>query len=175
MVQEHTFRTVFIPLTLEEAEAIRAYHDVSWRHLRPNLTRKEVSVLQRLENDIDRHITENFGPPGAFVRLCGRSPKDGEPLDREGVVKQYNDHLRNLLDNGEPDNTHTKMRAVAKTSYLRVRSGAEAMSLLLTSERVYADMVDWLRFGEPEQVLSLHCPNIVPALSTYDTPPSPPV
>ena len=27
------------------------------------------------------------------------------------------------------------------------------MSLLLSSERVYAEMIDWLEFGEPEQLV----------------------
>lgn len=27
------------------------------------------------------------------------------------------------------------------------------MNLLLTSERVYADMIDWLDYGEPEQIV----------------------
>lgn len=31
---------------------------------------------------------------------------------------------------------------------------SEAMSLLLTSERVFADLRDWLEFGEPEYAFS---------------------
>jgi hypothetical protein len=27
------------------------------------------------------------------------------------------------------------------------------MSLLLSSERVYAEMIDWIEFGEPEQIV----------------------
>ena len=38
-------------------------------------------------------------------------------------------------------------------STLRVTSGSQAMSLLLTSERVFSDMLDWLHYGEPEQVV----------------------
>lgn len=56
-------------------------------------------------------------------------------------------------------------------NYLRVTSGAEAMSLLLTSERVFTDFHDWspfilialcficllfvcrLRYGEPDQLV----------------------
>lgn len=38
-------------------------------------------------------------------------------------------------------------------SWLKVSTGAEVMNLLLTSERVFADMIDWLQFGEPEQVV----------------------
>lgn len=45
------------------------------------------------------------------------------------------------------------MQAIAKIGWLRVTTGKEAMSLLLTSERVYTDMIDWLKYGEPEQVI----------------------
>ena len=47
---------------------------------------------------------------------------------------------------------HAKMIAIARTPLLNVSSGADAMSLLLTSERVYSDLLDWTRFGEPEQI-----------------------
>jgi hypothetical protein len=152
LVEDHTFRTIFIPLTVEEAHAIKAFHDVSWRHLRPRLTLTEVSVLRRLEAEIDKQIKCHFGPSGSFIRLCGRSPKDGEPLNRESVIQRYESKLQELLKNGTELTAHVKMLAIARTSWLQVNTGAEVMSLLLTSERVYADMIDWIRFGEPEQI-----------------------
>jgi hypothetical protein len=181
LVQDFTFRTVFIPLTLTEARAIQAFHDVSWRHMRKHLTRAEIDTLQRLEEDIDHKIKSEF-PNGAFVRLCGRSPKDGEPLDKERVLKQYEENLERVSSCGY-DLTTTKMMAIARTSHLKVFSGAEVMSLLLTSERVYADMIDWIKYGEPEQVclrdwspdLSMDhefrvfvCSDQITAISQYD-------
>jgi hypothetical protein len=44
------------------------------------------------------------------------------------------------------------MHVRRRVNWLRVTSGKDAMSLLLTSERVFADMIDWLHYGEPEQV-----------------------
>jgi gamma-glutamylcyclotransferase (GGCT)/AIG2-like uncharacterized protein YtfP len=151
LVKEFTFRTNFIPLVLEEAKAIRGFHDVSWRHLRKHLTQREIDVLQRLEEDIDSKIRSEF-PNGAFVRLCGRSPKDGEPLEKERVLKQYEENLVLVQKTFGFDKTTSKMMAIARTNYLKVFSGAEVMSLLLTSERVYADMIDWIKYGEPEQI-----------------------
>jgi hypothetical protein len=43
--------------------------------------------------------------------------------------------------------------AIARTSWLRVTSGADAIQLLLSSERVFTDLQDWLRWGEPEQIV----------------------
>ena len=36
---------------------------------------------------------------------------------------------------------------------MKVTSAEEAMSMLLSSERVYSDMIDWLKYGEPEQIV----------------------
>jgi len=41
---------------------------------------------------------------------------------------------------------------MAQVPLLRVLTGAEAMSLLLSSERVFTDCHDWIMYGEPEQV-----------------------
>lgn len=183
LVQEYTFRTIFIPLTLSEAKAIQAFHDVSWRHLRKHLTAEEITILRTLEEEIDQQLRGEF-PNGAFVRLCGRSPKDGEPLHKERIFQQYEENLKaTQLLHPEYDLTTKKMIAIAQTNYLKVQSGSEVMSLLLTSERVYADMIDWIKYGEPEQIclrdwspeMSMDfefrvfvCSDTITAISQYD-------
>lgn len=165
LLAHFTFRTTFLPLRRKEAEAIRAFHDVSWRHCRDSLTSEEVKCLQRLEEDIKKELDFNFSNQPVMLRLCGRSPKDGDPLDAETLHKQYDLHLRQLLRGEgvmisadeavkyEEVNAEMKIKAISKVSTLKVRNAQDAMSLLLTSERVYADMIDWLRFGEPEQIV----------------------
>jgi gamma-glutamylcyclotransferase (GGCT)/AIG2-like uncharacterized protein YtfP len=173
-LQEHTFRSVFVPLKRIEAEAIRAFHNVSWRHTRDSLTNEEISILSNLEAEITAVIAQEFGERGAFMRLCGRSPKDGEPLDREAPIRDYLHHVREILrhqratgvavdESIDIDSLTTlaavkaiepniRMAAIARVSWLNIKNGKDALSLLLTSERVYAEMVDWLKFGEPEQL-----------------------
>lgn len=97
------------------------------------------------------------------MRLCGRSPKDGDPVDREAVWEEYQALLSSAAAASGPEQAigppsdlqlaNIKMNIIAKITWLRVRTGRDAMSLLLTSERVFADMVDWMRFGEPEQLV----------------------
>jgi len=152
MVASITYKSHFIPLTMGEAKAIRSFHDVSWRHSKPELTLEEISNLISLEKSIDDCLTANFGKKGAFLRLCGRSPKDGEPLDKGSVWCRYQENLATLCPDGRIPDLCDRMLAIARTPLLRVNSGAEALSLLLSSERVYADMLDWTRFGEPEQL-----------------------
>lgn len=42
---------------------------------------------------------------------------------------------------------------VGRTSVLRCETGEDVMSLLLSSERVYSDLLDWIWYGEPEQLV----------------------
>ena len=49
---------------------------------------KKFSDKSNLENDIDVNIKKHF-PYGAFIRLCGRSPKDGEPLNTNLIYEMY--------------------------------------------------------------------------------------
>lgn len=152
LVADITFRTTFIPLKRAEAEAIRAYHDVSWRHTRPSLSPQEKTSLVDVERSINEHLEKNFQGQPAFIRLCGRSPKDGDPLDRDKVWNTYTRNLAKQASNPEEPSLLDKMLAIAHTPLLCINSGAEAMALILSSERVYADILDWLRFGEPEQI-----------------------
>eukprot|EP01038_Epipyxis_sp_PR26KG_P016641 gene16641-22741_t len=156
-LQSYTFRSIFIPIKVEEAKAIQSFSNVSWRNVKDKLDKREVNCLKELEATIDAelssHFADNNGNVNGFIRLCGRSPKDGEPLHREKVYNIYQMELNRLVnDEGYQLNANTKMIALTKTSTLHVSNGAEAISLLLTSERVYAEMIDWLRFGEPEQI-----------------------
>lgn len=113
----------------------------------------DLSALNDLEQRLDLEIKTNF-PQGAFLRLCGRSPKDGEPLDRTAVRARYAKELDELSAAGmDPTAANTRYRAVLRVPWMQVCTGSEAMSLLLTSERVFADLHDWLKFGEPEQVV----------------------
>lgn len=154
----HTFASVFLPMTRLEARAIVAYYNATWRHVPDALTATNVEVLLALETRIDEAL-EEFNNNGAFLHLCGRSPKDGEPTDpklRAEIWTNYQTMLKKIVEEepNQDDDGNLRVSAVARTgSWLRVRSGADAMSLLLTSERVFSDMIDWLHYGEPEQLV----------------------
>eukprot|EP01113_Clastostelium_recurvatum_P000566 TRINITY_DN10257_c0_g1_i3.p1 TRINITY_DN10257_c0_g1~~TRINITY_DN10257_c0_g1_i3.p1 ORF type:complete len:566 (+),score=106.24 TRINITY_DN10257_c0_g1_i3:1-1698(+) len=157
-LKQFTFRSEFLPLTRTEALAIIHYQDVRYREKKEPLSSEEVATLDNLERRIDRSLRLHFlspeSVPLAFMRLCGRSPKDAEPLDREDLVRKYTARLHELTqEQGAPLEANTKLRAIARVSALCVSSGAHAMSLLLTSERVFTDLHDWIRWGEPEQIV----------------------
>lgn len=155
-LERFTFPTKFVPLTRQEAIAIMNYQETRFNK-RPKLTQKDVKVLEALEARLDQAITKWF-PGGAFMRLCGRSPKDAEPLLRDEVWAKYQSELKSLQVNeggedGAEPSALTKLKAIAKVNYLGVTSGKGAMSLLLTSERVFTDLHDWIMWGEPDQVV----------------------
>lgn len=150
-IAQFTFPTVFVPLTRLEAQAILNFQHTRF-NARPRLTAGDIEQLQQLESRLNATIKQRF-PEGAFLRLCGRSPKDGDPVNREAVLQQFERELKALRDAGAEDSINTKLRAIARVTWLKVASGAEAMSLLLTSERVFTDCHDWLQWGEPEQVV----------------------
>ena len=152
----HTFPTVFLPMNVREAEAIMHFHDASWRHAIPELGASDELVLEQMEMRLDAALAAPmFKGTGAFMRLCGRSPKDGEPLDPVATWKSYERELARVVEEeGLPaGDANTKLNAVARVQWLSVRTGADAMCLLLTSERVFSDLHDWIRYGEPEQVV----------------------
>ena len=151
ILQEFTFKSEFHPFTRQEAVAILNYQNTVFLS-RDRLGVGDIEVLRQLEEKLDSALKLRF-PTGAFMRLCGRSPKDGEPLDRSSVYARYKSALKSLVeDEHAPLTANTKLRAIARINWMCVRTGADALSLLLTSERVFADLHDWLLWGKPEQV-----------------------
>ena len=155
-LEDLTFKSYFIPLERKQANAMYKYYNK--RYLgRGEITYKEVEILNNLENKIDTFIknNENLNKNGAFIRLSGRSPKDGDPFEPK---KKYNEYLNNLNKlskelNIDKNDGNLKVNAVSKTHTLKVNNGKDAMSLLLTSERVHSDMSDWLNNGGKEQII----------------------
>lgn len=155
-LKQCTFETVFLPLSRGEGRAlIRAYR---FRFLSSGFVGiEDAEALRRLEDRIDDAICDHFAATGCFMRLCGRSAKDGDPLDRGRVQREYKEALERIAGlPGGPSmapSAAVKMQAAMAVEVLRCWTGAEVMSILLSSERVYSDMLDWLWFGEPEQIV----------------------
>ena len=92
MLKDFTFDTVFLPLRRREAIAI--IHFYQTRYIKnsatstPSLTLYDIQILHSLESAISDLLSDpnrEFRVHGAFMRLCGRSPKDAEPLNRDDV------------------------------------------------------------------------------------------
>ena len=177
-LQEVTFETHFTPLTRQEGQAITAFYQTRFNG-RKKLTLAHVSALLQLEARIDQLMADKFQGRSAFMRLSDRSPKDADPLEPQLVWHEYLQRLEEAQAEvrypegfpSEPSNSpetssshaeeglsledlasNTKMIAIGRVNFLRVTNGSEAMSLLLTSERVFSDCLDWLQYGEPVMI-----------------------
>ncbi len=74
---EHTFYTVKLPLSFEEAAALNNYHfSLSPSTVLHGLTSEQEKSLQRLEERIDELLSrdQKFAN-GGFIKLNTRSPK----------------------------------------------------------------------------------------------------
>eukprot|EP00808_Paulinella_micropora_P010443 g32454.t1 len=91
-----TFKTIFYPLQRAEARAILHYYAMRFLGKRERFTDRDVAVLQMLETRLDQRIKRHFAHTGAFLRLCGRSPKDSDPLHPDRVWTRYQSELQRL-------------------------------------------------------------------------------
>lgn len=161
ILKKFTFPSIFLPFRRREAIAIIHYYQTRYIHNSSLseciLTNYDIQILIEFENVIAQILSTNDSncnfSNGSFMRLCGRSPKDSEPLNRSFIREKYNLELQKLVgnDDGKEVGANTKLIAIAHTQWLKINTAEEAMSQLLTSERVFTDLHDWIRYGEPEQ------------------------
>ena len=150
-----TFKTYFISLKLEQAEAIIQYYSTFYIG-KGTFTLEHTIILEELEKRIDNLFatTPGLREKGSFLRLCGRSPKDGEPNNPQRFYDEYRSNLEYLSKEKRLDinEGNTKIWAIAKTHWLIVKNAKDCLSLLLSSHKVYQDLSDWRDFGGKEQL-----------------------
>lgn len=149
-LRSFTFPTVFVPLTLEEAHAIVHCYRECIQGRRGTLTPVDAGVLRELERRLDVALQEDALQGCAFPRLCGRSLKDADVLRPERALRQFEERLASLQASSAGGSL--EMQALLSVEWMRVESGAETLSLLVSSERAFVDLNDWIQYGEPEQV-----------------------
>jgi hypothetical protein len=57
---------------------------------------------------------------GAFVRLCGRSPKDGDPLNPQEIYRRYMREVNLLLEDGHENTPNTQFVAFSRVNWMKV-------------------------------------------------------
>mmetsp|Transcript_24429 Transcript_24429/g.34242 ORF Transcript_24429/g.34242 Transcript_24429/m.34242 type:complete len:436 (-) Transcript_24429:355-1662(-) len=164
-IEPYTFKTIFLPLTIDEARAIVAeyrYHMLfntanhandTNNNLKENPIYKNVlvvreslkAVLAQFEQKVEESL-KSF-PEGAFVRLSTRSPKDA-PLNEPHpdihewihdeftkINPNYNHKVKNIPPN---DVVRSVYNAAARG--MKVTHVSHALWLLTHSDRVFTDL-----------------------------------
>ena len=162
LCSEITFPTVYLNISRETAASVcrfiahRFFHRDFPSQSGHFFSRSDVTLLNDLEHRIDTLLKENahLFPHGVFIRLAGRSPKDADPALNiiANLKEQFAADVHNLSEMygySEEDPT-TQFMALGRLPWMRVTNATEAMCIILSSERVYADFADWLQYGTPE-------------------------
>lgn len=143
LLKDHTAPSIFIPLSRNISEAIITYYKNRFNsHNDFNVT--HLQSLNEFEKEIEK-IFVKF--PECFVRLSSRSPKDGMALNGKNMTDEFNEKLEQLKLEFPPQNeeeeSNLSMVAVSEVQnrYLLVNNAKEIMNLLLTSERVFVDLL----------------------------------
>lgn len=143
-LKDESFATEFVALTKEEGQAIVDH----WERLFKNRSSSDGDValpavdvpasLKGLQSRIDDVIQTLSPEAGVFVKLTTRSPKDSHV----GFAKARKAFLSKLPSLGENPSANDKLILLAEVviQSLKVTSGEEAISLLVSSTRVGEDL-----------------------------------
>ena len=157
MLKSITFNSYFIPLNYKEAEAIISYHKYRRHFTRLCFTKEETKILILLQQKIDYYFnTIDDLKKGAMFRLSGRSGKDVDYYDNEKVYQDFLYNVEKLSKKLQKDKNDMNLRYVAITTLMnrfKVYNGKDVLNVLLTSERLFIDLKDWLTHGGREQII----------------------
>ena len=157
MLKSITFNTYFIPLKYREAEAILNFNYLRNKNQQGVFTKEDTKVLKQLQAKIDHYFnTIDDLKNGAMFRLSGRSAKDLDYYDNEKIYQDYQDNLEKMSKklNKDKKDINTKYVSIATLmNRFKVNNGKDVLNALLTSERLFLDLKDWLTHGGREQII----------------------
>ena len=152
-----TFKTYFIPLKYREAEAVINFNLFKNKGQKDKFTKEDTRILRNLEKKVDHYFqTYDDLKNGAMFRLSGRSGKDMDYYDNEKIYALYQENLEKISKKLGKDKTDMNTKYVAITTLMnrfKVNNGKDVLNVLLTSERLFLDLKDWLNHGGREQMI----------------------
>ncbi|ELR11215.1 uncharacterized protein ACA1_389360 [Acanthamoeba castellanii str. Neff] len=152
-IQEHTFATEFLDLSMDEARALvrefdcqRGRQGQQQQQQHDQHAQSDALALADLERKIDGLMGAFARDGGAFVRLSTRSPKDAV-ISSERTLHEWQAELARQGPEAERDENARLVALIkASTAALKVRSGREALALAKASERSNEDLLLALEF-----------------------------
>ena len=157
MLKSITFKTYFIHIRYCEAEAIINFYNYRIKRQKNAFTSKDTKILLELQNKIDYYFkTYDDLKNGAMFRLTGRSGKDMDYYNNEEIYQNFLDNLEKISKKYGKEKTDPNTRYIAITTLMnrfKVNNGKDVINILLTSQRLFLDMKDWLSHGGKEQIV----------------------
>ena len=152
-----TFKTYFIPLKYREAEAVLNFNFFRNKNQPDKFTKEDTEILRNLEKKVDHYFqTYDDLKNGAMFRLSGRSGKDMDYYDNKKIMSLYEQNLDKVakIYGTDKNDVNTKYVAICTLmNRFKVNSGKDVLNVLLTSERLFLDLKDWLNHGGREQMI----------------------
>ena len=152
-----TFKTYFIPLKYREAEAILNFNYYRNKGKKDKFTKEDTKILRNLEKKVDHYFeTHDDLKNGAMFRLSGRSGKDMDYYDNKKIYALYQENLKRKCKELGTDENDINTKYVSITTLMnrfKVNNGKDVLNVLLTSERLFLDLKDWLNHGGREQMI----------------------
>jgi hypothetical protein len=155
ILQDQTFYTEFIPISPLIAQAFVNYYQTRYNS-KQLLNSNDLQLIQSIQNQLKQQIfnskTNKFQINGSFIRLSSRSPKDGNPLDSQILIQHYHQELNTLQIKYPDEYDSAKGKAnmqliaygYAQFHSLKIMNEYEALNLILSSERVFIDLLNAL-------------------------------
>ena len=158
MLKSITFKTYFIPLKYREAEAVLNFHYFKNKKQEDCFTKEDTKVLRQLQQKVDYYfkVNEDDLKNGAMFRLSGRSGKDLDYYENKEIYQAYLDNLEKVSKELKKDKTDINTKYVSICTLMnrfKVYNGKDVLNVLLTSERLFLDLKDWLTHGGREQMI----------------------
>ncbi|CAF3734952.1 unnamed protein product [Rotaria sp. Silwood1] len=168
ILQCQTFYTEFISISPSIAQAFVNYYQTRYNS-KKLLNSNDLQLIQSVQHQLNQQIfnskTNQFKINGTFIRLSSRSPKDGSPLNSQKLIQLYHQELERLQVKypNEYDSIEGKANmqliayCYAQFHCLKVTNELEALNLILSSERIFIDLLEAL---DCQQVLDNHITNM---------------
>ncbi|CAF1377782.1 unnamed protein product [Rotaria sordida] len=155
IIQSETFYTEFITISPSIVQAFVNFYQTRYSSTKL-LNFNDIQLITSIQNQLKEQIFNSkinkFQNNGTFIRLSSRSPKDGKPLDSRKISQFFNQKL-NELQIQYPDeyksiegkaNMQMIAYCYAQFHSLKVTDEIQALNLILSSERVYYDLIEVL-------------------------------
>jgi hypothetical protein len=148
ILQSQTFYTEFIPISPSIARAFVNYYQTRYNS-KNFLNLNDLKLIQSIQHQLKQHIFNSKITNGAFIRLSSRSPKDGNSLDSQKLMQCYHQKLNKLKAAHPHEYTSVASQAnmqliaynYAQFHSLKITNELEALNIILSSERIFIDLL----------------------------------